>query len=527
MRRVLFALMLSLALPPGLRAAAEPSPLWIVVIAPAFRDALEPLCEQRKKQGFQVKIVQTTDILSVREIAANDGNKLRDHVRKLCSEYKAQSYVLLVGAIEPGTLKDPINLVVPALKGTTGRMKDQPSDNAYGCDGTALLPVTAVGRFPARSEAEARGMVHKTLDYERADQPGLWRRRLTVLGGIPAYNAFVDRMVESLAMVRFERLDPIWSGLAIYHNENSRFCVPDSLLHEYALQNVGSGQAFTFYFGHSNATGFYAGNARYLLREDWERLKIAQGRGILATFGCNGCQLKGFSGEGYGVAAMRNPNGPTAVLGSHGICFAAMVQLAADGLVESTFTKGMPDRLGDSWLACEKGLAEGKIDDVTFGLLDAVDGDSTIPQATQRLEHLEMFTLLGDPALKLPAMPADIELKSEGKVEPRAAFVVTGTAPKRLEGAKVHVTIERALASVPTDLEKLPKAAGPERDKAMAANYQKANQFVLIAADATIKDGQFMAKLTLPDKLPSGKLLLRAYASNDKDDAMRVRTLKP
>lgn len=89
------------------------------------------------------------------------------------------------------------------------------------------------------------------------------------------------------------------------------------------------------------------------------------------------------------------------------------------------------------------------------------------------------------------------------------------------------MTIERALASVPTDLEKLPKAAGPERDKAMAANYQKANQFVLIAADATIKDGQFMAKLTLPDKLPSGKLLLRAYASNDKDDAMRVRTLKP
>ena len=40
-----------------------------------------------------------------------------------------------------------------------------------------------------------------------------------------------------------------------------------------------------------------------------------------------------------------------------------------------------------------------------------MDGDGNIPQATQRLEHLEMFTLLGDPALKLAATPADLKLK--------------------------------------------------------------------------------------------------------------------
>ncbi len=369
-------------------------------------------------------------------------------------------------------------------------------------------------------------MVQKTLDYERDDPPGTWRRRLTVLAGIPAYNAFVDRMVESLAMARFERLDPIWSGRAIYHNENSRFCVPDDLLHDYALRNVSEGQAFTFYFGHSNATGFYAGNARYLLREDWERVKIGRGRGILATFGCNGCQLKGFAGEGYGVAAMRNPNGPSAVLGSHGICFAAIVQLAADGLVDSTFTGKMPQRLGESWLACKKGVADGKIDDVTYRLLDAVDGDARIPQATQRLEHLEMFTLLGDPALKLPDLPADIEWKSEGKAEPGATLTLTGSAPRRLEGSKVRLTLERPVASQPSDLEKMPKAPGPDRDKVMLTNYLRANRFVLADADAIVKDGRFVTKLTLPDKLPSGKLLLRAYAANDKYEAMRTLVIE-
>ena len=53
-------------------------------------------------------------------------------------------------------------------------------------------------------------------------------------------------------------------------------------------------------------------------------------------------------------------------------------------------------------------------------MLDAVDGDGNIPQATQRLEHLEMFTLLGDPALKLAATPADLALKTDDAAAPGA-----------------------------------------------------------------------------------------------------------
>ena len=97
-----------------------------------------------------------------------------------------------------------------------------------------------------------------------------------------------------------------------------------------------------------------------------------------------------------------------------------MVQLAADGLFESTFAArdergdkpggALPERLAGSWLAIKQGLARGKIDDLTYRMLDAVDGDAHIPQATQRLEHLEMFVLLGDPALRLPVVSQDVEL---------------------------------------------------------------------------------------------------------------------
>ena len=148
----------------------------------------------------------------------------------------------------------------------------------------------AVGRFPARTEEEAQAMVRKTLAFENDQRPGEWRRRLTVLAGIPAYNPVVDRLVEGLALSRFDKIDASWIGQAIYHNPTSRFCVPDAQLQKKALQYVEGGEAFTLYLGHSYAGGVGRGGA-YLDRADWAKLKIARGAGVFVTFGCLGCQF--------------------------------------------------------------------------------------------------------------------------------------------------------------------------------------------------------------------------------------------
>jgi len=520
-----YGLTLTVFLLASLPASAAPAKQWIVVTAPAFRKAIEPLCQQRKAQGLRVLVVPTTEVLSANEIRAGDSRKLCEHINKLCREHQGPSFVLLVGAIEGGRLPEPETKVLPALTGTMGRMKGQPSDNGYGCANDSWTPTVPVGRFPARTEEEACGMVAKTLEYERDARPGPWRRRLTILAGIPAYNPLVDRLVESLALARFARLSPIWTGQAIYSNPQSRFCLPDDLLHQRALQYVRDGEAFTLYLGHSSAEGLYGGEAPYLDREDWAQLRIERGQGVFLTFGCNGCQLKGANGEGYGVAAMRNAHGPVAVVGSHGICFAAMVQLAADGLFESTFSNRPPERLGETWLAIKNGVARGKIDDFTYRLLDAVDGDKAIPQTTQRQEHLEMFVLLGDPALRLPVIPADVELKPAAAVVAGERLMVRGSVPKRLATARVRLTLERTVNSVPNDLERLPKDAGPARDRVMLANHERANRFVVATCEGVVKDGRFEANLEVPANLPWPRLILRAYAATERDEGMAVRTL--
>ncbi len=504
-------------------------PQWIVVTAPAFRKAVEPLCQHRKKQGFHVVVVQTTDVLRADDLRAGDGRKLCEYVHKLCRQYKGSSSILLVGAIEAGRLADAETKVLPPLSGTVGRMKDQPSDCGYGCLEGGQLPTIAVGRFPAHSEEEARAMTAKTLEYEDARHPGEWRRRLTILAGVPAYNPFVDRLVESLAMARLARLSPMWSGRAIYSNPQSRFTLPDTQLHERAERYVRDGQAFTLYLGHSNPAGLYGGGARYLDRADWSRLKIERGKGIFFTFGCNGCQLKGNEGEGYGVAAMRNADGPAAAVGSHGICFASMVQLAADGFFESTLAKTPPERLGDSWLAILNGLARGKIDDFTYRLLDTVDGDKNIPQATQRREHLEMFVLLGDPALRLPRMASDFELIVDKSIVAGDKLVVRGTVPQRLSEARIRLTLERTVDSLPDDLETVPNASRGDskaRDRILLANHDRANRFVLVERKAKVEGGTFQATIDAPAKLPWSRLLLRVHAATDSEEGTVVQSLE-
>jgi hypothetical protein len=519
MSRFGLALGLLLALP-----AALPADQWVVVTAPAFRKAVAPLAEQRKGQGLNVVVVQTTDVLSADEIQKGEATKLRDHVHKLCREHKGSSYVFLVGTLEGSKLEDAGKKVLPSCGGRSGRMKGQPSDAAYGCPDGGRLPTVAVGRFPARSEQEVKEFVAKTLRYENDRRPDPWRRRLVVLAGIPAYNPLVDRLVETMAMSRFDRLDPSWSGRAIYTNPQSRFCLPDGKLRGRALEYVQDGQAFTLYLGHSSPEGLYGGGAPFLDREDWGRLRIERGPGVFLTFGCNGCQLGGTGGEGYGVAAVRNPHGPAAALGSHGICFAAMVQLAADGLFQSTFAGKLPERLGAAWLAVEKGVAQGKIDDFTFKMLDAVDGDSRIPQATQRQEHLEMFLLLGDPALRLPVVPSDMELKAPGPLDPGATLTAKGKVPPRLAGAKVQLTLERSVGSLPDDLEPLPKDAS--RDRVLLANHDRANRFIVASGECTVRGDTFEAHLELPAKLPWPRLLLRARAATETEEAMTVLPLE-
>jgi hypothetical protein len=148
-------------------------------------------------------------------------------------------------------------------------------------------------------------------------------------------------------------------------------------------------------------------NKALLSAKDWRALPPQGPRpGLFFTCGCESCELS--TVESYGVAAIRAPGGPPAVIGSQGLTWVAMGYLAISGLIDQIAADPPPTRPGSLWLGVQQGLAHGEISASEFALLDLADGTGgKVPLEQQRLEHLESWMLLGDPAMPLlPPVPA-------------------------------------------------------------------------------------------------------------------------
>ena len=184
--------------------------------APDFLDAMTPLIDHRREEGFHVVVIKTTDVLSGEQIKRGEAVPLRDHLSKICNQASEKSFILLVGAYKCTGSIAPEKTIVPPLHGTIGRMRGQPSDNGYGCLGEDAMPAVAVGRFPSRSIKETELMVRKTLDMEKESIVDLWQNRLVVIlghpgGGSPTEKRLAEWCIQSVGQSRLSQLHPSWS----------------------------------------------------------------------------------------------------------------------------------------------------------------------------------------------------------------------------------------------------------------------------------------------------------------------------
>lgn len=531
MFRLLLALATTLLLsdPLGAQSTMRQEAQWIVVVAPKLRAAINPLIEHRRARGFRVVVIDSSEAAPCDREASEWGERLRTRVCQTWQSSSGPSIVLLVGAPIVEQVDDPMGFAVPALQGTIARMAGRPSDNGYGCRDGRLLPSVAVGRFPARTAAEAEAMVRKTLGWETRPRSGLWKRRLVSLAGAPSYNPVVDGALEKLTMARFGELDPVWTGNAIYYNPNSYYTLPNEVLLEQAQAYLNQGQLLTVFLGHSNVDGFWFDrwSGPYFSSEDWASLKSTGTNGIFATFGCWATQYDGQGGEGYGIHAMRNPDGPVAVIGAHGECWAAMAMLFSEGLLKNLPGPCDTPRLADVWLAMKAELATTPLNPLMFNVLNAVDGDPNTPEATQRLEHQEMFTLLGDPAVRLPGFQSTLKVQCPLEVRPGQLLHLSVTLPPELREAVGWVRLERTLSSHPSGVQEAPEELyGQDRATLLVANHERANRLTLCETPLTINGSQASASVPLPPQLPWQQLAMRVYARSSEHEAISLHLIR-
>ena len=158
-------------------------------------------------------------------------------------------------------------------------------------------------------------------------------------------------------------------------------------------------------------------------------------------------------------------------------------------------------------------LVREDIDPITFFALDNADGSHGKESLDeQRREHAQMWTLLGDPAMRIPPPPLPIKLRTSDKVVAGHTMSVSGSLPKELSTAKVRITLERPLGTPPAR-----QAVANEKQAAQAprAALHRANNFELDAQLIESTAGEFSATLMVPAVLPWPKIVIRATADLD------------
>jgi hypothetical protein len=179
--------------------AAEMEPevgLYLVVSAPEFVQAVQPLVAWKREKGYAVEVVTTDETGSL-------NTEIRDYIAERYQEGDVPlQYVLLVGDVEQ----------IPGFD-----YHSSVSDHPYSLvDGDDFLPDLDVGRLSASTVEEVETIVAKMVGYEkdplRSGDTGWFRRGLVVAGD---YGSSTPRPVsrwcrEQLLEIGFTEVDSVY-----------------------------------------------------------------------------------------------------------------------------------------------------------------------------------------------------------------------------------------------------------------------------------------------------------------------------
>jgi hypothetical protein len=360
------------------------------------------------------------------------------------------------------------------------------------------LPDVPIGRLSADTPDELAAIVRKTLDYERA-RPGPWQRRINIVAGVGGFGVLADAAIESAARTLITSGIPTgYETTMTYGRWQSPYCPDLRQFHRVTLDRLGEDSMFWVYAGHGSRRwldSIPVPGARYrgLATHDLDDLKPRAAPPIALLFAC---YTGAFDDEQDCLAEhmLRHPYGPVAVWSGSRVTMPYAMSVLASELIGQTFG-ARPPTLGQSVLVAKRNLVR---DAPNRRLLDAlarlVSPSGSTPQ-DERLEHVHLFNLLGDPLLRIP-QPATVTVDVAATSRPGQSLEVTGTT--EVAGtAIVELVVRRDRLTFEPPVR---RRFDPSDDALSAYDevYRKANDPRLASTSAAVVDGRFSAQLEVP-----------------------------
>lgn len=348
---------------------------YLVLTTAALAPAAERLADLRRAQGLEARVVDMAAVADEFGAGVASPHAIRDFLAFTRTGWrKAPRYVVLAGA---GTLdyRDLLgfggNLLPPLFVRSTGGLFA--SDNRLADSDGDGLPEMAVGRLPVTTAAELDAYVDKLAAYESAAGGEDWAGRALFLADAPDRGADFAAASERIAGVlpagyTAERIDLTATPLDQARGE--------------LFQALGEGVSLVNFLGHGGLDRL--SGAGLLANADVPALTNAERLPVVTAMTCtvNRFGVPGVPPLGE-LLVDRPGGGAVAVWSASGLS----VNAAAGELAERFYRLlGEPgaDRLGDLILLSLKDFS-------------ALGGDDSL---------LDLYNLLGDPALRLRRAPA-------------------------------------------------------------------------------------------------------------------------
>jgi ABC-type transport system substrate-binding protein len=202
---------------PSAMASMNPTIDYVIITDAAFQSDFQALADWKAAKGLTAQVYNTTWIYDNYEGVDNQ-EKIRNFISAMYNDCGTQyallggdynivppRYIYMEDCLWPeeaggglGPQYKPTDYYYACLDGNwdtnnNGRFLEQLDLNGSGYPMTCVEPIpdfypeVYVGRLPAATEAEARLMVNKTINYERSPPLGDWRNKALLLGAIANY----------------------------------------------------------------------------------------------------------------------------------------------------------------------------------------------------------------------------------------------------------------------------------------------------------------------------------------------------
>lgn len=496
----------------------------VVVCPEAFREALGPWIEYRRRQSHRVAIVSNLG-------SAHD---IRRRIRETAKGGRLR-FVVLVGDADPDMFWDetlrarcvPMHYAKARINVLWGSQPTISTDNWYAqpetVDDENPRPEFAVGRLTADSPEELRQMVDKILAYEQSNDFGPWRRQMNFVAGVGGFGALTDMVLESAAQYFLTRNIPADYRVSMtYGSWRSPYCPDPRRFRLTTLDRLNEGSLFWVYMGHGYPFGLdrvEVPHAAYpiLAVPDANLLDCRHGRPIALLMACYTGAIDARP-DCLAEAMLRAPGGPVAVLAGSRVTMPYAMTVMATNLTDACFQKHC-ETLGEALLHAKQSmLGEPAAGDQQRAMLDTIaSAISPMPRqlAAERAEHVLMFNLIGDPLLRL-RHPKEIRLAAPSTVSPGTALEISGTCPIDGRG-----TLELVLYRDRLPLPRPNRGEYPQVAEDLAEFqeiYHRANDRRLEAVELEVRDGHFTARLDVPARA-SGRCHVCMFVEGSKEFA--------